>query len=238
MRSIALQNVRWKWLATTVLVVIEVALPPTQQGFLKGGQMMHQIIHPKGPPGPWYWLVASGTPGLARRLPSYTAGAWGWCPTTALAGAMPCLCVRIARGWSGVGLVPSCALRSMLCSCVLRGFRGGCGGLSWPDFLCAPFLVRHSMLSARSAVRVRSPFHFAPPPLCVLVHTHSRVAGALAVLLRLPPPPSSLCAHCARSPCRVLLGPFHVVRAPSRFLFGFLLRGSCGGGGHSSPRSP
>ena len=63
MRSIALQNVRWKWLATTVLVVIEVALPPTQQGFLKGGQMMHQIIHPKGPPGLWYWLVASGTPG-------------------------------------------------------------------------------------------------------------------------------------------------------------------------------
>ena len=49
------------------------------------------------PPGPCYWLVASGTP-LGWRGGCL---AWGWgvalCATTALAGAVPRLCVRGAR---------------------------------------------------------------------------------------------------------------------------------------------
>ena len=37
-----------------------------------------------------------------------------------------------------------------------------------------------------------------------------------------PPPPPALRTHCATSLCAAVVGPFHVVRAPLRFLFGFL----------------
>ena len=109
-------------------------------------------------PGPCYWLVASG---LARRLPSRGAGVWGRCPTTALAGAVPCLCARGARGrgWGRCRLV---VFPPSLSSCVPRGFRCGCGGLFPPGFPCPRSMVHHSMWSVRSAVVVRWPFRFVP----------------------------------------------------------------------------
>ena len=113
----------------------------------------------------------------------------GFCPTTALAGAVPCLCVRGVRGWSGAGPVPRCVSPPLPSLFVLRGSRGVCGGLSRPGFPCPCLLIRHSMWFACSAVSVRWPFRFAPRALCVAVHAHSRVARALVVLLRPPPPP-------------------------------------------------
>ena len=50
---LALQNVPWKCIAPTILVVIEDALqiivPPVQKGFLNGRQMIHHIINARGP---------------------------------------------------------------------------------------------------------------------------------------------------------------------------------------------
>ena len=52
MRPIALRTVIWKWIATTILVLIEdtlqVAVPPAQKGFLKNRQMLQHIINAKG----------------------------------------------------------------------------------------------------------------------------------------------------------------------------------------------
>ena len=52
MRPIALQTVLWKWIATTILVLIEdalqIAVPPAQKGFLKNRQMLPHIINAKG----------------------------------------------------------------------------------------------------------------------------------------------------------------------------------------------
>ena len=52
MRPIALQTVLWKWIATTILVVVEdalqVAIPPAQKGFLKHRQMLHHVINARG----------------------------------------------------------------------------------------------------------------------------------------------------------------------------------------------
>ena len=52
MRPIALQTVLWKWIATTILVVVEdalqVAIPPAQKGFLKHMQMLHHVINAQG----------------------------------------------------------------------------------------------------------------------------------------------------------------------------------------------
>ena len=52
MRPIAPQTVLWKWIATTILVVVEdalqVAIPPAQKGFLKHRQMLPHIINARG----------------------------------------------------------------------------------------------------------------------------------------------------------------------------------------------
>ena len=52
MSPIALQTVLWKWMATTILVVVEdvlqVAFPLAKKGFLKHRQMLHHIINARG----------------------------------------------------------------------------------------------------------------------------------------------------------------------------------------------
>ena len=49
MRPIALQTMLWKWIATTILVVVEdaqqVAVPLAQKGSLKHTQMLHHVIN-------------------------------------------------------------------------------------------------------------------------------------------------------------------------------------------------
>ena len=187
------------------------------------------------PPGPCYWLVASGTP-------------MGWCGG--------CLAFGLVRGalrhycLGGCSALVVCARRSR----PVRGAQAGawcrvfpvspflprvscavCGG---PPRPCVPYprsLVRHSMRSVRSAVSVRLPFWFSPCALCVCVRSRSRG-------VRVPPPSLPWLvwrAHLTQSRCLALVGPFHAVRAPprvlprSRVLFGFFF-----GGGGPGPISP
>ena len=86
----------------------------------------------------------------------------GWgvalCATTALAGAVPRLCVRGARGRFG-GVRPGTWRRvSFVPPPPLRVFRAACGGPSRPGVPYPRSLVRHSMRSVRSARSVRLPF--------------------------------------------------------------------------------
>ena len=57
------------------------------------------------PPGPCYWLVASGTPlGWARRLPSLRVGAWRCAPLLPWRVQCPvCVCAALAAGSGGSG---------------------------------------------------------------------------------------------------------------------------------------
>ena len=101
------------------------------------------------PPGPCYWLVASGTPVGWRRGCLAVSWCVAQCATTALGGAVPWSCVRGARDrFGGVGGGAGC--------CVFpvspfppRGSSAFCGG---PSRLGVPYprsLVRHSMRSVR-----------------------------------------------------------------------------------------
>ena len=128
------------------------------------------------------------------------------CATTALAGAVPRLCVRGARGWfggSGRYLV-LCLSRFPLPAprvprCVWRAVPSGC------PYPCSQ--VRHFTRSVRSASSVRLPFWYSPRALCVCVRLRSRG-------VRPPPPWVVWRAHLAPSRHWALVGPFHVVRAP------------------------
>ena len=175
------------------------------------------------PPGPCYWLVASGSPlgprggclalGLVRcAVHHYRLG-----------GCMPWSCVRGARGrFGGYGAGARCCVFTVLpfptrVSCAMCG-GPSCQGVPYPRSL-----VRHSIQSVRSAGSVQLPFWFSPRVLCVCVR--SRSLG-----VRAPPPLPGLvwCAHLTRSWCWALVGPFHAVRAPppvvprSRAPFGLL----------------
>ena len=135
-------------------------------------------------------LSPAGPPGLTRRLPSHTAGAWRLCPTIALARAVPCWCVRGARGRPGVGPVPRCAPppppgRPLPYGAPTVGVAGCRFQVSlvfarWyaiPCGLCVP----------RS--QSGGPFRFARRVLRVLVCARSRAARVPPSLFRLPPPP-------------------------------------------------
>ena len=93
------------------------------------------------PPGPCYWLVASGTPfGLARRQPSLGVGAWRSAPL--LPWRVPCpvrVCAALAAGSGGSGRylvlclsrfplpaprVPRCVWRAVLSRCPLPSLAG------------------------------------------------------------------------------------------------------------------
>ena len=180
------------------------------------------------PPGPCYWLVASGTPlGWRGGCPSRGAGAWCGAPLLPWRVQCPCpVCAALAAGSGGLGPVP--------------GFVSSPFSPSRPAFP-APCVagrpVRVSLILAR--------WYAIPCGLCVPRAQSGCPSGiprvsfaccALALSRRLRPPPPSLGRFGARtfawSRCWAPVGPFHVVRAPPRVLppslapFGLL-----GGGG-------
>ena len=90
--------------------------------------------------------------------------------TTMMAGAVPCLCVRGARGLVGWGwcfFVDSRAV-PLLAIQMSRGWRGAlfCPGV------CLCMLVRHSKRSERSTAADQWPFRFT---LCVVVRSRPRI---------------------------------------------------------------
>ena len=147
------------------------------------------------PPGPCYWLVASGTP----------MGWRGGCPAVGLVrcalrhyclGGCSALvvCARRSRpvlgGWgrcrdSGLLLPPPPPPP--------HGSRAVCGGPSRPGVPYPRSLVRHSMRSVRSAGSVRLPLRYSPRVLCVCVRLRSRG-------VRLPTPLGRRGARTLRGP--------------------------------------
>ena len=138
------------------------------------------------PPGPWYWLVASGTP----------LGWRGGC----IAAGLVCGVVR-HYCLGGCSALFVCARRSR----PVRGGWGRCRVLCLPCFALpaprfprcvwpvvpsgAPYprsLVRHSRRSLRSAGSVRLPFWYSPRVLRVCVGARSRD-------VRAPPPSPGNC---------------------------------------------
>ena len=154
--------------------------------------------------------------------------------TTPLAGAVPCWCVRGARGRSGGR--GQCRLSSPLpppSPSLPCAPRGACGRLPRLGVPFPRLLVRHSKWPMHLASSVRLPFWCVPRDRGVFVR--SRSCG-----VRAPPPLRLSCAHFARSPRRALVGPIQVVRAPPRFLLGSLAPPvlAWGGGVAPSPRLP
>ena len=153
------------------------------------------------------------------------------CATTALAGAVPRLCGRGARGRFG-GLGPYlvlCLSRFPLPAprgrrCLWRAVPSGC---PLPSLAGTPF-------HAVCAFRELGPIALLVVPACLL-----RVC-ALALPRRPFPPPSWVVwrAHLARFRHWALVGPFHVVRAPPRVLLRSLAPSGVLGGGRSGPGSP
>ena len=205
---------------------------------------------------PWLWALTHcvaplmrGRPERRRRRARATglsppgppwAGAeaakprgWGvaLCATTALAGAVPRLCVRGARGrFGGFGPVPGVVSLSFppprpACSALRvagRPFRVSLTLARWyaiPRGLWVP--------RARSGCPSGSP----------RVSLSCVCARALAVSA---PPPLWVVwrAHLAWSRHWALVGPFHVVRAPPRVLPRSLAPSGVLGGGRSGPGSP
>ena len=172
--------------------------------------------------------------GLARRLPSFGAGAWRCAPL--LPWRVQCpgrVCAALAAGSGGSGrFLVSCLPRFPLPAprvlrCVWRAVPSG---FPLPSLAGTPF---HAVCAFRGLGPVAL-LVFPACPLCV---------SALALSRRpLPSPPLPRLvwrAHLARSRCWALVGPFHAVRAPPRVLprsrapFGVL-----GGGGRPGSVSP
>ena len=166
------------------------------------------------------------------------------CATTALAGAVPRLCVRGARGrFGGSGrYLVLCLSRFPLPAprvprCVWRAVPSGC---PLPSLAGTPF---HAVCAFRA---------LGPVALLVVPACPFRVCALALPRRPLPPPWVVWRAHLTWSRHWALVGPFHVVRAPPRVLLWSLapsgvLRGGapvpvtpylalgCGGGGRASP---
>ena len=153
------------------------------------------------------------------------------CANTALAGAMPRLCVRGARGRFGGVRAGTWRRVSFVSPSPPRVFRAACGGPSRPGVPYPRSLVRHSMWSVRSARSVRLPFWLSPRVPFVCVRSRSRG-------VRSPPRWVVWRAHLAWSRHWALVGPFHVVRAPPRVLPRSLAPSGVLGGGRSGHGSP
>ena len=153
------------------------------------------------------------------------------CATTALAGAVPRLCVRGARGrFGGFGPVPGVVSLSS------PPPRPACSALR-----VAGRPVRVSLTLAR--------WYAIPRGLCVprarsgcpsVVPACPFRVCALALSWCPPPPPRLVVwrAHPALSRHWALVGPFHVVRAPPRVLPRYLAPSGVPWGGRSGPGSP
>ena len=153
------------------------------------------------------------------------------CATTALAGAVPRLCVRGASGRFGGGsarYLVLCLSRFPLPAprvprCLWRAVPSGC---PLPSLAGTPF-------HAVCAFRALGPVALLVVPACPL-----RVCALALPRRPLPPPWLVWRAHLARSRHWALVGPFHVVRAPPRVLPRSLAPSDVLGGGRSSPGSP
>ena len=172
--------------------------------------------------------------GLARRLPSFGAGAWRCAPL--LPWRVQCpgrVCAALAAGSGGLGrLLVSCLPRFPLPAqrvlrCVWRAVPSGC---PLPSLAGTPF---HAVCALRGLGPVAL-LVFPACPLCVCALALSRRPLPSPHLPRLV-----WRAHLAWSQCWALVGPFHAVRAPPRVLprsrapFGVL-----GGGGGPVPFPP
>ena len=153
------------------------------------------------------------------------------CATTALAGAVPRLCVRGARGrFGGFGPVPG------IVSLSFPPPRPACSALR-----VAGRPVRVSLTLARwyalprglCVLRARSGCPSGSPRVSLCVCVRSRSRG-----VRCPPRWVVWRAHLAWSRHWALVGPFHVVRAPPRVLPRSLAPSGVLGGGRSGPGSP
>ena len=110
------------------------------------------------PPGPCYWLVASGTPlgwrGGCLALGLVRGAVRHYC----LGGcSAPSVCARRSRPVRGVPAGTWCCV-SLVSPFAARVFRAACGGPSRPGVPYPRSLVRHSTRSVRSARSVRLPF--------------------------------------------------------------------------------
>ena len=135
------------------------------------------------PPGPCYWLVASGTP-MGWRGGCLAAGLVGSTVCYYYLDAVPWSCVRGARSKSwGSEPVPVLAPPFPPVTC------GVCCGLSGPGVPSLRLPVRHSMRSVRSAASDRLPFGSVPPVRWVWVRSCSRG-------VRASPSPQCTCGAC------------------------------------------
>ena len=162
---------------------------------------------------------------------------WGWCvarrATTALAGAVPCSCVRGARGrFGGLGPVPGVV--SSPCPPSRPALSALC--VAGRPVRVSLMLARcHAIPCGLCVPRARSgcPFGF---PRVSFACVCARAPAASA-----PPPLPWLVwrVHLARSSRSALVGPFHAVRAPPPVLPQFRApSGLLGGGGGAVPFPP
>ena len=182
------------------------------------------------PPGPCYWLVASGTP----------TGWRGGCLVAGLVRSTVChyslggCSALVVCAWR-LRRVPGAGAGSRVSPLANTTFprtpRNACGGSSRPGVLSARLPIRHSMRSVRSAGSVRSPFRSAPRGRCVCVRL-------CLSCFRAPPPRVGVPLQ-AWFRGRASVGPFQVVRASPRFLPRPVLHPvSSGGGSGLVPSSP
>ena len=153
------------------------------------------------------------------------------CATTALAGAVPRLCVRGARGRFRGVRAGTWRRVSFVSPSPPRVFRAACGGPCSPGVPYPRSLVRLSTRSVRSARSVRLPFRLSPRVPFVCVRSRSRG-------VRSPPRWVVWRARLAWSRHWALVGPFHVVRAPPGVLPRSLAPSGVLGWGRSDPGSP
>ena len=175
------------------------------------------------PPGPCYWLVASG-------IPLGWVGVWRSAPLLPWRVQCPVrVCVALAAG-SGVSgrYLVLCLSRFPLPSprvprCVWRAIPPGC---PLPSLAGTPF---HTVC----AFRELGPVALLVVPVCPL-----RVCALALPRHPLPPPRVVWRAHLAPSQHWALVGPFHVVCAPPRVLPRSLAPSGMFWGGRSGPGSP
>ena len=147
---------------------------------------------PPAPPGPCFWLVASGTP-MGRRGGCLAAGLVRGSVRHYCLGGCSALFV-CARRWRQVRGVGAGAGSYVFPVPPLppRVPRAACGGWYRPGVPYPRPLVRHSMRSVRSAGLVRLPFWYSPRALRVCVRSRSRGVRAL------PPSPGRCGARTSR----------------------------------------
>ena len=150
------------------------------------------------------------------------------CSTTALAGAVPRLCVRGASGrFGGFGPVLGVVSLSFPPSCPACPALRVAGPPVWVSLTLARWYAIPRGLCVPSARSGRPSGGLRVPSTCVCARG-----------VRSPPSWVVWRVHLARSRQWALVGPFHVVRAPPRVLPWSPAPSGTLGGGRSGPGSP